>query len=109
MQNLEKENTMSWYKIVLSPRMISNGQLGQITDRFAAIKTARNTPDTFNAFISKRSEGHGVTLYFNPDAAYYAESLIRRNGAQECERPEIEELASTLLGRRVTADLLVDD
>ncbi len=100
---------MSWYKVILSPRMISYGLLGQITDSVAAIKASKNTPDTFNAFVAKRSEGHGMTLYFTPDAAYCAESLIRKTGGRECEKPDIEELAFTLLGRRVTAELLVDD
>ncbi len=100
---------MSWYKIVLSPRMVTLGQLGEVTDRFAALKASRNVPDTFNAFVGKRGQGSGVVIYLTPDAAYCAEPLLRKNNAVECEKPAFEELAFTLLGRRVAPELLADD
>lgn len=100
---------MSWYKIVLSPRMVGLGLLGEITDRVAAIRESKNTPDTFNVFIGKQGKGQGMTLYFTPDAAYYAEILLKKTKGTECEKPALEELAFTISGQRVTPELLVDD
>jgi len=107
--NHKKENVMSWYKILISPQMVTQGVLAEITYRFAAIKASKNVPDTFNAFLGKRGEGGGMTIYFTPDATDYAEPLIRRNNGVKCEKPAIEELSFTLLGHRITPELLVDD
>ena len=90
---------MSWYKVNLTDQQVISGELTKIMDKFNANFMLALTPADMSLWSVNMRTNHGGagTVYFSPEAAQKAGTLIREYNGQTCDIP-VKEDVSLLVG-----------
>jgi hypothetical protein len=89
----------AWYKFLLGIQF-STQKIDTLQQEFIAFYKLASDEDVREAVMLSKNNRNGTMIYFSPQACKIAQPLLKKYGAQPCDKPSVKiDADGHLLGR----------